>query len=442
MKSLMVVLTAAALLTFVVWALFSKQPRKIYLLFMLYVLPLIDFKLTPAQFGSISLFDGLSYIILFLRYKDFLTIFKPNRFYFGAFCTLVFLLLLGCLTSHFVGNSLLALLTVVPVFIYGRLLVLELAENPGFMEEMIKGLKMACIFSMVFLAAQLAVGLQLRLYDELNQNTLDSNGIRYPSFFHDSQKFAQFLAMLSFLFLINKQNIQKPALKNLMMFLLVTVAMFLTGGRSAFLGLTAGVFMLLLFGGAHYKKYILIGAVASGLVIAFFSKSMIMFNREDKLNNSLDFRAAIWREAYGIYQTHPMLGIGVGNYQNYVMKYSQDQYLVLDNDEVIFLDQPENGYLKILTEYGGPGFVVVFAIILGSIVGAFRAWYKKQTDARIFIFIASIVCWLVSFISLYSLSDRRNLLVLICPVCFLIFLSNRSKIVNEEEPDAVYGQPV
>jgi len=334
------------------------------------------------------------------------------------------------------------LLSVIPVFIYGRMLMLELAQDPEFMYEMIKGLKIACIASMVFLAAQLAVGLQLRLYDELNQNTLDSNGIRYPSFFHDSQKFAQFLAMLSFLFLINKQNVQKPLFKNLMLFLLVTIAMFLTGGRSAFLGLTAGLFLLLLFGGIQYRKYIVIGCMAGGILIAFFSHSLIMFNREDNFNNSFDFRAAIWREAYGIYQTHPMLGIGVGNYQNYVMRYSQDQYLVLDNNEIIFLDQPENGYLKILTEYGGPAFVIVFLIILGAIVGAFRAWYQKQTDARIFIFIASIVCWLVSFISLYSLSDRRNLLVLICPVCFLIFLSNRSKIVNEEEPDAVYGELV
>jgi O-antigen ligase len=442
MKSLMVVLTAAALLVFVVCLLLSRQPRRTYLLFMLYALPVIDFKLTPYQWGSLSLFDGLSYVILLLRYKDFLTVFKPNRFYFGAFCTLVFLLLLGCLTSHFVTNSLLAFLSVIPVFVYGRLLILECVHDDEFIYKMIRGLQFACVLSMVFLAAQMAVGLQLRLYPELNQNTMDSNGIRYPSFFHDSQKYAQFLAMCSFLFLINRRNVQKPLFVNLLLFLLIAVAMFLTGGRSAFLGLMAGVLFLLLFAGMRYKKYIVIGCLAGGLVVAFFSQSLIMFNREDNFNNSFDFRASIWREAYGIYQSHPLLGIGVGNYQNYVQRYSQDQYLIMDNDEVVFLDQPENGYLKILTEYGAPAFLVVFSIILGSITGAFRAWYNKQTDARIFLFIASIVCWLVSFISLYSLSDRRNLLVLICLVCFLIFLSNRSKIVNEEEPDAVYAEPV
>jgi O-antigen ligase len=408
---------------------------------MLYALPLIDLKITPYQWGSLSLFDGFAYIMLFLRFKDFLTIYKPNKFYFGGFCTLLFLLLLGSLTSAFITNSLLTILTVIPVFIYARLLMVECMQDEQFLNKMIKGLQFACLFSMAFLAAQLVVGLDLRFYDELNQNTLDSNGIRYPSFFHDSQKYAQFLAMLSFLFLINNKNIQRPGLKNLVLFLSVAVAIFLTGGRSAFLGLSAGVLFLLLFAGMQYKKYIVAGCLAGGLVIAFFSKSLIIFNRNDDFNNSFDFRAAIWQEAYDIYRTHPLLGIGVGNYKDYVSHYSQDQYLVLEN-EIIFLDQPENGYLKILTEFGGPAFLVAFILILGPVAGAIRAWMKRQTDARVLLFIAPIVCWLVSFVSLYSLTDRRNLIVLICLCTILIYLSNRSKIVDEEQPDAAYGELV
>jgi O-antigen ligase len=114
---------------------------------------------------------------------------------------------------------------------------------------------------------------------------------------------------------------------------------------------------------------------------------------------------------------------------------------VLEN-EIVFLDQPENGYLKILTEFGGPGFLVVFALIIGSMVGGLRAWFKKQTDSRVLFFIAPIICWLVSFISLYSITDRRNLIVLVCLSAFLIYLSNRSKIVDEEHADAAYGEPV
>jgi O-antigen ligase len=441
MKSLMVVLTAAAILVFVVCLLFSRQPRKVYLLFMLYALPLIDLKITPYQWGSLSMFDGLSYVILLLRYKDFLSIYKPNRFYFGGFCTLVFLLLLGSLTSSFITNSLLSILSVFPVFIYARLLMVECVRDDLFLNKMIRGLQFACLLSMAFLAVQLVVGLNFRFYDELNQNTLDSNGTRYPSFFHDSQKYAQFLAMVSFLFLINNKNIQRPAIKNLLLFLSVAVAIFMTGGRSAFLGLSAGVFFLLIFAGVQYKKYIIAGCLAGGILIAFFSKSLIMFNREDNFNNSFDFRAAIWQEAYEIYKAHPLLGIGVGNYKDYVSRYSQDQYLVLEN-EIIFLDQPENGYLKILTEFGGPAFLVAFILILGPAIGAIRAWTKKQADGRVLLFIAPIICWLVSFVSLYSLTDRRNLVVLVCLCTFLIYLSNRSKIVDDKQPDAAYDGTV
>lgn len=441
MKSLMVVLTAAAVVVFVACLLFSKQPRRIYLLFMLYALPLIDLKITPWQWGSLSLFDGLSYVMLFLNYKDFLTIYKPNRFYFGGFLTLVFLLLLGSLTSNFITNSLLTILSVFPVFIYARLLMVECVKDDQFLSKMIKGLQFACLFSMAFLAAQLVVGLDLTFYAELNQNTLDSNGIRYPSFFHDSQKYAQFLAMLSFLFLINNKNIKRPGFKNLLLFLSVAVAIFLTGGRSAFLGLSAGVLFLLIFAGVQYKKYIIAGCLAGGLLIAFFSKSLIMFNRNDDFNNSFDFRAAIWQEAYDIYREHSFLGIGIGNYKDYVSRYSQDQYLVLEN-EIIFLDQPENGYLKILTEFGAPAFLVAFILILGPAIGAIRAWVKRKADTRVLLFIAPIICWLVSFVSLYSLTDRRNQLVLICLCTILIYLSNRSKIVDEEQPDASYSELV
>jgi len=437
----MVALTAAAVLVFVVCILFSKQPRRTFLLFMVYAMPVIDLKVTPWQFGSLTVFDALCYVMLFLRYKDFLTIYKPNRFYFGGFCTLVFLLLLGSLTSSFITNSLLSLLSVFPVFIYARLLMVECIQDGSFLNKMIGALKIACGLSIVFLAAQLVVGLDLRFYTELNQNTMDSNGIRYPSYFHDSQKYAQFLAMLSFLFLINNKNIQRPTFMNAVLFLLVAVAMFLTGGRSAFLGLSAGMLFLLLFAGMQYKKYIIVGCLAGGIVIAFFSQSLILFHREDDINNSLDFRSAIWREAYEIYRSHPALGIGIGNYQNYVTRYSQDQYLVLE-DEIIFLDQPENGYLKILTEFGGPAFLVVFALIIGTVAGGLRAWVKRQTDGRVLLFIAPIICWLVSFVSLYSITDRRNQIVLVCLCTFLIYLSNRSKIVDEEQADAAYGEPV
>lgn len=441
MKSLMLGLTLVAIVVFFACLLLSRQPRRTYLLFILYAMPVIDFKITPAHYGSLSLFDGLSYFMLFMQFKDFLSIFKVNRFYFIGFCSLVFLLLLGSLTSHFISNSLLSLLSVVPVFIYGRLLMLECAQDQAFVNRIIGALKVTCLLSMAFLAMQMVVGLELRFYAELNQNALDPNGIRYPGYFHDSQKFAQFLAMLSFLFLINSKNVQKPAFYNLFLFLLVVMAMFVTGGRSAFVGLCAGIFFLLLFAGVHYKKYIIAGCLAGGLVIVFFSKSLIMFNREDAFNDSFDFRAAIWSEAYKIYQGHPFLGIGIGNYKDFVSLYSQDQYLVLD-DEIIFLDQPENGYLKILTEFGAPGFFLAFSLILGPVIGAMRAWFKKQTDGRVMLFIAPVVSWLVSFISLYSITDRRNLVVLATLLGLLIFSSNRIKITHEEHADPKYTEPV
>ncbi len=103
-------------------------------------------------------------------------------------------------------------------------------------------------------------------------------------------------------------------------------------------------------------------------------------------------------EAYDIYKANSLLGIGIGNYKDYVSRYVQDQYLVLE-DEIVFLDQPENGYLKILTEFGGSAFSLFLRLSLAQSVGGLRAWIKKQTDRRVLLFIAPVISWLVSFIS-------------------------------------------
>jgi O-antigen ligase len=236
----------------------------------------------------------------------------------------------------------------------------------------------------------------------------------------DSQLNSQFLGMLSFLFLINFRNILKPALSNFVLFTLVIIAVFFSGGRSGFLGFAAGFVFLLLFFGRRMMYFIGIGALAVMAAMPFMSDSFVLFRRIDTFDDSYVFRAYIWKEAYDIYLRHQLLGIGFGNYENYVNRYSSDQYYVLKDNTILLLDQPENGYLKVLTEIGAIGFVISFLLILLPVAKAIYAHLKRRGNYLALFFIASILCWVVSFNSLYTLTDRRIVILLTSLVCFII----------------------
>src|SRR5690606_8230056 len=88
-----------------------------------------------------------------------------------------------------------------------------------------------------------------------------------------------------------------------------------------------------------------------------------VFSRSGTFSEDLQFRQSIWSDAYNITKDNPYFGIGWGNYQNYIMRHKQDQYLIL-NDEILYFDQPENGYLKVLVELGFFGFAIFLLFII------------------------------------------------------------------------------
>jgi len=85
----------------------------------------------------------------------------------------------------------------------------ELASNPDLRNKLIRGFKLSFWIAATFIAMQILIGLKFTFYKDLNPNITTSDGTRYPGFFADAQVNAQYLGMLSFLFLINFKNIKK-----------------------------------------------------------------------------------------------------------------------------------------------------------------------------------------------------------------------------------------
>jgi O-antigen ligase len=428
---LLIALAGFILFSFFLFFIINKYSRESYLLFNAYFLPLMSLGVTPEAFGGLKLFDALSYFAFFFFIKDFNSISNKNRIYFYLFGALMVILFAGSLHSEFVSNSLMSILSVLPIFIFSRLVVKEVSVNPGLINKMIRAFQLSFLIAAVFIGMQMLVGVQFSFYQDLNPNVSGDEGTRYPGFFMDSQTNSQFIGMLSFLFLINFKNILKPSLLNYLLFILVIVSMFYSGGRSGFFGFAAGFAFLLLFFGRKMKYFIGIGALAVLTLMPFLKDSFVLFRRIDTVDDSYIFRTYIWKEAYDIFLHHKLLGIGIGNYKDYINRYSPDQYYVLKDNTILLLDQPENGYLKILTEFGAIGFVASFLLIIIPVAKAIAAHLKTRNNYLALFCIASIICWFVSFDSLYTLTDRRIVILLTSLVCFVI-KSNYIAPVREE----------
>ena len=131
-----------------------------------------------------------------------------------------------------------------------------------------------------------------------------------------------------------------------------------------------------------------------------------------------DFRYAIWVDAFNIFLDNPLVGIGIGNYANYVSIHNPDQFFESPT-EIFYFAFPESGYLKLLTEFGAVGFISVFSFVFIPLYKGIST-FVKNNDITIILLIASIVSWMVGFYTVYSLADLRIRLLIMTIIILLI----------------------
>lgn len=427
------ILAGAGVMLFIGSLFYFGNKRSTYLLFIAYFLPFADLWVTPSSLGNLSVFDFASLAAVFLFFKDMISLTKGNMFYVVAFILFFLLMILGSIASEFVGWSLIHIPPVTTPFIFAALLMRELRENNLFLYQLINALKTSVWVGVFFMVMQMLVGVGFTHYDSLNTNVLDTSGTRYPGFFMDAQVNGIFMSMASFLFLINPEDPSKPLFKNYWQFVVIIAAAVMAGSRSPLLGLAAGILFLVMFVGGKFRPAFLLFGLLAAAGFFLFSSNIIVFQRFGQVNDSLDFRASLWADAWRIFDKEYMLGIGVENYQQYIMLHSQDQFLVLDNDEIAYLMQPENGYLKWLVEFGLFGTILLFAMILAPVFKVIYNFINGHKIVLLFFFIAPVLAWLVSFTSLYTLYDKRIVILLLS---YLVILATYpTDIILQQEDD-------
>jgi len=431
MNKLYLILTFLSIATFFFIMFFTeKDKNRAYLKFILIGFPFMAITISYNDF-AFAIFDIVTFIFILFLYKRKMFNIKTEGVYTILFIILTITILIGLFFAEsLTSESLRVSIQYVSIVIFAKILIEECYADRTYFFTIINYLKIALITSLLFLVCQFIFGTGFTFDKTTNINVLSGTNIRYPSYFQDPQKYAQFLSAVSFLFLIKDPFSKKLSVFNYFLLILTLVALLYTGGRAALGGLFLGISIILLFGRSQYKLVLTTCVVVMAFIAFNFSSNFAMLNRGATLTDAYDFRYSIWQDAYKIFQSHPLFGIGMGNYANYVYVHNPDQFWVIDH-EITYFDHPESGYLKLLTEFGIVGFIALFSLLLLTIYKVLKQ-YTSQRDNDLLLLIAALGTWFVGFYTVYSLGDLRiRLLILVFSL--LLFTRYKWNLIDAKE---------
>lgn len=420
------------------WYFHRKPSLQRYLVYVLTTLPFMDVKVVPEVYGGFRTFDLITLYAIVFNLRDFTRINSSGTFKWARSVVFGLLLILffRSVFSEFGSSSLFVLLRFAVLFGFVRCLYIELEGDYEPLFEFTQALKKAFIFSVLFLMVQVVMGTGFTISKDLNQNIFDeaTGVVRYPGIFNDSQGHGQFLAMGSFLFLF-KDGFLSSGLKGKLFFFIMVMAIIVAGSRSAFAGLGLGFCVLLLALRNAQRFSVIVTVVVLFLLSPYLETTSGVFSRLASIKEDYAIRDALWSNAAKIHSQNPILGIGIGNYQKYVMKYEQDQFLEYGEDEVYYYDQPESGYYKILVEFGLVGFILFFALVAIPMIKAlWRIVGPASTDSHGLVFpLAGMASWCLAFTTVYSLFDTRICIVVATYLCILAYQTRRQPEASHQD---------
>ena len=418
-STIIMFLAVAVVMLFMYAMLFVKEdPNRTYLKFIFIAYPFLGIDLLPSVIST-TLFVFITYVFLLFFYKRSPIKQAGSSSYLFLFIFLLSSVGIGLFLSPDLSkDSITDFVQLLAVFFFAKVLIDEVKLDVGFRTSIFNCMKITLIFSFLFLALQFIIGPSFSFAKTQNINVAGGMSIRYPSFFQDPQKYAQYLSASSFLMLLLPSKAKgKSAQLGLLLSALSMIALLFTGGRAGLGGWLIGLLIVIVLGNAQYRVAIISVAIIVSIFVYNFSAAIPIFNRAD-LADSYAFRYAIWQDAFAIFLDHPFFGIGMGNYANYVSIHNPDQYWISDND-ITFFDHPESGYLKLLTEFGLIGFVAVMLFIIKPIYTGVVLYFKTK-DLSLLILVSALFTWLIGFYTVYSFGDIRIKLLIISIVCMLI----------------------
>ncbi|MEN9950638.1 MAG: hypothetical protein RLY85_1390 [Bacteroidota bacterium] len=421
------------LVTYFILMFMGKSNRNtLYVGFILIAFPFMGIDLIPSIF-SFRIFDFITLTFLFLFYKKRKKL-TENRnskpILAVSFFTIVAVFVLNALNQRDLNTTFyVSALQLVSVTMFAKIVFDEFVYDDSLVSKILPWFRIMLVFSLMFLMMQFLFGTAFTFSKSPNINIDGGVVIRFPAYFQDPQKYAQFLAAMSFPVLLASHKENKISFQGVCLFAVALFALLYTGGRAALLGWLVGVISLLIFMSKRFR-FILLAFLLILVYIGYEFQDNIPVLKRASIGDSYAFRNEIWMDAYKIFLKYPFTGIGFGEYSTYVAIHNPDQFWIADND-VTYFDHPESGYLKLLVEFGLFGFIPLAIFMVYPIVNGLKDYFKNFNTLSL-LFSISLVTWIIGFSTVYSLGDIRIAIMVITISAFLLALSSPSNIQTHD----------
>ncbi len=417
---------------FILMFMGKNNRNTLYIGFVLMAFPFMGIDLMPSIF-SFRIFDFVTASFLFFFYQKRYKLDSYRRstpILSISFFTIIAVFFANVFISGELNtNFYISALQLISVAVFSKVIFDEFVYDDKLVYKILSWFKGMLVFSFLFLIMQFWLGTSFTFAKSPNINIDGGVVTRFPAYFQDPQKYAQFLAAMSFPLLLVNPRENRISFQGICLFVLALMALLYTGGRAALLGWFVGVFCLLIFMSKRFR-IILSGLLLVKLYAGFQFQDKIPILKRASIDDSYAFRNEIWLDAYKIFLNHPLIGIGFGEYSTYVALHNPDQFWISEND-VTYFDHPESGYLKLLVEFGLIGFIPLLIFMIYPIVLGFK-YYFKNFNSLSLLFSISLVTWMIGFSTVYSLGDIRILILVITISAYLVALPSMNKFISND----------
>jgi len=424
------------LLIFLVVLLTRRDPLGFLLLILVFLLPVLGFKVPPARLGITALdIVNVTVFVLVLYRKyvkrspiDFLPSLTPLAPVIALIPSVVF--------SIKPDTSLVCFARLITFYVLFMALF-HYFQDPSWRRRFIQGIAISLLLVSISVIAEKTFGINLSL--GYHPGKITESGLliirRYSGFFQDPQKAAQFMSCLSaFLAILVCRRVVGRSFSGLVCGTAVALsipAILITASRASILaGLPVVMGAIVFFNRLSLAPRIVLSSVLAALVILFAAIAPLAVVSEglapltvrarlDKSGEALRGRMKIWTETWHIFTERPITGIGLGTYQEYLMR--ENPRLRSFHEQGGYVpNMPESGYLKILYEGGLVGALGCVVLLGGAIflVGrSIRRYGNTPVADVVWAALFGLLVFLATFTTIFTISDPRNAMI---PIILLL----------------------
>ncbi len=422
-----------------------ENPARFTFTALLVGLPAVAFIVPPGRLG-ITVFDyGMLFLLMATLWKRLVA---SNEISDPLFPTPVFWIIQILsvplvIFAQFPGIAAWVFLENFLIYTFFLAMLQELASEDG-------GESLLLLFSIAVII--LAIGglfekvthINLSLHGtNINQITLAAGAFihRAGGFFQDPQKAAQFMGCAGVLLFSVALGRRFRHASGRMVVVLACLAAFaallLTASRSALLAALLMIPFVIMFGtrgGVVIKlmAFIVVSIIVftgilvpTDVLVGLLPKSVS--SRLGSLEESLYFRIRVWFDTWEMFANHRLTGIGLGGFQSYLLRENPAMQSYMGIGGALGAgyvpDQPESGYFKILYEGGLLGCLASALLVMAALRRAWRVLVSSvappEWKVEVIGSLASLVVFGLSFITLFTMSDERNAVILILPLAII-----------------------